>query len=242
MSQRSRILVGSFVGAVAIHAAMVACSSSRTSTLTPDATAPRDAVATLLDVARDVVGTVLDAELRDARADDAGCGCTPQASESSFSLDSVRIDAATLRPLADYSTSSGFAQGAPTTGGGQAVRFTNNVTFIADDGSFYVLSCSVYVRPDGTPVDRLDVVPPTARPTCNLNTERAGGGSEFRTGAPESITTLRLTNTEIEVRIGRVEMRPTLGPTLPAAVLTNLTFRLSNPSGRFLAIPRALRP
>ncbi len=100
----------------------------------------------------------------------------------------------------------------------------------------------VAVRLDGTPVDRLDVVPATARPTCTMSIERVGTGSEFRIGVPENITTVRLTNTEVEVRIGRVQLQSNLPTPLPAAVLTNLTLRLTNPNGRFLAIPRALRP
>jgi hypothetical protein len=56
------------------------------------------------------------------------------------------------------------------------------------------------------------------------------------------LTTVRLTNTEVEVRIGRVQLQSNLPTPLPAAVLTNLTLRLTNPNGRFLAIPRALRP
>jgi hypothetical protein len=161
-TNRSRIVVGSIVGAFAIHIAALACSGNGSVVGAPDASMSDagqvvahdggvlDVIASALDAlgdaARDVATQVVDSEVRDARAGgDAGtggeCQCVrPTSSTFSFTLDRGR---GPETPVARFSTASGSVTLGIGTGGvtGPAVYQTTAFAmgYLADGTRFQVV-------------------------------------------------------------------------------------------------------
>jgi hypothetical protein len=180
-TNRSRIVVGSIVGAFAIHIAALACSGNGSVVGAPDASMSDagqvvahdggvlDVIASALDAlgdaARDVATQVVDSEVRDARAGgDAGtggeCQCVrPTSSTFSFTLDRGR---GPETPVARFSTASGSVTLGIGTGGvtGPAVYQTTAFAmgYLADGTRFQVVLCSGHPSV-GTPARPLFLEP-----------------------------------------------------------------------------------
>lgn len=259
MRTRSRLIVGSLAGAVAIHLAMLACSGSEGTTVGmdagqtdaagPDARADRPAVDTgsrdtgpldaLLDVVRDAMGVLVDAEVRDAHAGgDAGtgtCACPPPP-DYSFSLRMTRAGMAqTVDP--EYSTATVTVT--PARGPGEEPRPRVVVNAVAtfqvrttdsDAGVWttYILTCTANLRTDRSLV-------PGTLPRCIF--ESLGLGSSSVQGSDLDVTTL--TDTQIEFRIpGTLQF---MSPAGLSGALTDITFRANVPTAHFVTPPRTFR-
>lgn len=182
MGQRSRVVVGSIVGAVAVHLAMLACSGDGGSPPGQldasavdgghqaradagdilDAITARDlggALDAVADVVRDVVGKAVDAETRDAHAGgDAGvsaCNCVDPPTFT-FSGGAVTRQGVTNPPLDDFSTATASVQVSRAEAGGLRASASFRVAFYLSDGGSVNAACSVEVGADGALITRTD--------------------------------------------------------------------------------------
>jgi hypothetical protein len=213
----------------------------------PDVVADRPAVDTgsrdtgpldaLLDVVRDAMGVLVDAEVRDAHAGgDAGtCACPPPP-DYSFSLRLTRAGMLqTIDP--DYSTANVTVT--PVRGPAEELRPRVMVnatasfqvrTSGADSGVWtrYTLTCTINLRTDRTLV-------PGTLPSCVLEGLGLGSGA----GPASDIEVTTLTDTQIEFRFpGSTMINPNFGL---SAVLTDVSFRANVPTAQFVTPPRAFR-
>lgn len=201
MGQRSRVVVGSIVGAVAVHLAMLACSGdagvapsdggqARADAGAVDAGDILDAVASgdlggaldaVADVVRDAMGKAADAETRDAHAGgdggvaaDAGappCACEPRTPAFTFAA-TVDRGRGPEQPRAEYSTLTATANPAFTPPGGMRAAVINGVAwFYLPDGSRFTLACNGTVR-----ADRSIQVPFRCRANAEIESSIPGQG------------------------------------------------------------------
>lgn len=252
MTTRKQLVSGSLAGAAAIHLAMLACSGADTSllddrdagrrdaagdvTIASDATSGTDGgfLDTLVDVVRDVLGKVGDAETRDAHAGGDGgtpsCACPPPpVARRSFAFTFER-GMGVERPDGPFSTTeSEFRVERDSTG-----ETTRELTV---RGNFYrtgvrgYLVCRVRVGPSFS-------LASTRSCTFNL-------GSEFSSGpSVASIEGGRLAVFEqerIELRYDRLRLCTTLST--PTCVnVGEVVFRIYTPGTTYRDIPNEYQP
>lgn len=137
---RGKIVLGSVLGAVAIHVAFLACGRM-------EAMTDSGVLDGLVDAMQ---GTVSDAHA----SDDGGSGtCACPASKPAEWTFALRIDrgAGPEEPMVDYSRA--FVTGLPALQNGSPVIGLNaSVNFYLRDQTPVTLNCTLNVRPDRTPV------------------------------------------------------------------------------------------
>lgn len=230
--RRLGIIGGSLIGAVAIHAMLVACGTLPTGDAGHDAgvdvAAHDDALDAIMDTARDVANDVLDAETPDAMAQDGGatCGC-PEAPSTTF-RGTATIGGAPAAILADYSTAT--LTGTPTFDGtARAIRWDTNVEFragVSNDRLFG--SCQFFGAQTGMPMATNDAA-------CTFNHVR-GTQIDRHMIVASDITITAVSDTGADVRIAFTE------GTGANAFSVDLTIHHTRPAGGLTTPPRAYTP
>lgn len=266
MGQRSRVVVGSIVGAVAVHLAMLACSGDGGSPpgqldasavdgghqARADAGDILDAITAgdlggaldaVADVVRDAVGKAVDAETRDAHAGGDGgaggeCACIRRA-ESTFSFSVDRGRGAEI-PVARFSTAALGVTARPGPSGldGPAAYDINgSATAYLRDGTRVFVNCSVAVTRDRQRVVLSDAGPAPAACSIGLAGSASFNAQESTNAGVEVVT---LENDRVELRVAQIT-----STNRDAAVvrMANLVIRTSVAGGQLLAeFPGAYRP
>lgn len=268
-----RIILGSLTGALCIHLAMLACSGTATTIDTPSGDASTaDARATLdsggaavdtgaptadtgnpaadagfldalLDAVRDVIGEVVDAEVRDAHAGgdggtppaDAGpvaCACpTPPVPSASFAFTfdrgrgEERPDAEFSSAIMEVRTTRG-TDAAPTRVVSASAQFYRG----SEEGS---LSCNV----------RVNAAFAVAEATsCSFSLGEGGAYSANATrGLIEGARVVTFEQERLELRYDSVRACRS-GTSGPCVTLRNVVFRAYTPGARYRDIPSAYVP
>lgn len=138
---RTKVVAGSLVGALSIHAALVACSMSG---------GMSNALQTMSDAAADV----LNLETRDAHADDGAtpaCSCPvlPAPADVSFSL-RIDLGAGAQEPMADYSSAAVSGSPAVFPDGTTGSQILGAADFYTQDNKRHSIACYASVRSDKT--------------------------------------------------------------------------------------------
>jgi hypothetical protein len=253
MGQRSRVVVGSIVGAVAVHLAMLACSGSGgiIGGARHDAGDVLDAVvAGDLGVAFDAAGDVLrdamiqarDGEVRDANAGPNDCQCIrPRETSISFTVNRGR---GPETPIARWSTAQLFLTAVPGLAGVQgeaAFQVSGYGTAYLSDGTQVSVSCLVFASRAGQYLPDFGR-PPYTRSTCGIALTPSG-----MTGLAPSTTSFNpptfsvFANDSAEMRISSIA--GALSGDAGTLAVNNLVIRVNAPGARLLDEPApAFRP
>lgn len=256
------------MGALALHAVMVACSSAGSTSSARDG----GMFADVRDAIVDAVDDVLDAEVRDAHADDGGtppaCNCVAPRSENTFTGGSVNRDGmAAQRPEVDFSSAvvgGTFGRGTDRM---PVLSVYLQATYYLQDGAKMIVICSLLARSDGSVV----TVPATTSPavpahdfSCSAvhyeSAEQIEGGPAV-VGRPTSdavsgsyrftgARVLELTNERLVVSLPALPMRFTRRMPAPSTMTTPagegsvapITFRAYLPGATMITPPRAYVP
>lgn len=253
MGQRSRVVVGSIVGAIAVHLAMLACSGDGgiVGGARHDAGDVLDAVVAgdlggALDAAggvlRDAMGKARDGEVSDAHAGPNDCLCVrPRTTTISFTVDRGR---GPETPTARWSTAQLFLTAVPgPTGlqGESAFQVLAYGTAYLNDGVQVSVSCTVFVSRSGLYLPDFGR-PPYPRSTCSIGLTPSGG-SALETGTASFGTpTLPVFSADAaELRVASIA--GALSRDGGTVAVNNIVVRLSWPGGRLLDEPApAFRP
>jgi hypothetical protein len=231
---RNKVIVGSLLGAVAIHGAFIACGmpSSQSGDGGP--------VGYLLEAMRDAAGL----EVSDASAQDSGPACScpvpPAPAESSFSL---RVDKGMgpEEPLQDWSAAVVAARPDLQDDGTVRVDITSSAAFRMRDATRVNVSCRVYARPDRSLIQQDG--PQQGQKNigfCTIQYPGSNRESQLYLSQAEVIT---LTDHQVELRVPD-QTAPLFSGNIPAGSvrITGIVFRSTNPSTHFLTPPQAYRP
>lgn len=209
---RGKVIAGSIIGAVSVHAALVACSMG-------------GSMSSMLRTLGDGAADALSLESSDAHADDGSasmCSCPvpPAPPDASFTL---RVDrgSGVEEPLGDYSAVTVTAGAIRGRDGSKVIRLDGRATFFMPDGRGLMVSCYLQAKPDRT------IVADTATCSSGLLSSVAVTGA--------SVTAL--SDTAAEFTIPSFSAQDGQSTTR----FSNITFRIVDPSAHFLATPRAYR-
>jgi len=255
MTNRTRLVLGSLVGALAIHVALVACTGSNIVGGSDaggdaggvdafvDALAAGDlgqALDVATDAAVDALADVGSAEVRDAHAGD-NCQCIlPRETTFSFTVNRGRGEET---PVARFSTASLLLN--PEVGpegltGPLAFTVVANATGYLSDGTKVTVYCQG--RADRSGRFFAPLAPMQPIPSCGVQMQPPGGAvatasSSTATGAMLA----NLANDRAEFRAASVTS--TLSGDAGNVAVNNIIIRLSMPGGRLLEDPApAYRP
>lgn len=237
MKTRTRLVLGSLLGAVAIHGAFMACS-----TLPNSHDAGGDI--TMLDAIGDAAQILLDAESTDAHAQDSGgaCTCTPAVYDASFAL-TIDRGRGVETPNGAYSTAATSATAFPL-GSGTAYSLWGYSNFFLADGSQAIVQCRVNTRVDRTVVTS-DA--PGFQPICyvSISEPNPDAGTPVTRSAqaaiPAGATVTVFDDTHIEFHVPSFTATQASAPAWHATI-AGAVFRVTAPAATFLAIPNAYRP
>lgn len=249
MTNRTRVVLGSLAGALAIHVGLVACSGA------PPAADPDGGMLANL---RDVVADILGAEVPDARAGGDGgapaCNCPQAAPEYTLRIAGLALDGRPETPMVDYSYADLFSTPAlafnvddPSQSAPQVVIRQSATVSLANGSPVSVTCADIRFRPDRSLI---------GTPDCTLSVTRARGdagpGTDFRftgstraAGNAATIELVRLTDTDVELRLAavRVALRGSgLGSPGPTLTADSITITAHSAVGGYMTPPRALRP
>lgn len=257
MGQRTRIAVGSLLGALSLHVVMVACGSSPPST-------PGDSgvLADVRDAVVDVIQDIVDAETPDAHAGGDGgvppadggapsCPCVPARPEYSFSGGGVGRGGAVSAPEVDFSSTSAEAVLSRADDGSLLVTVQTGTLYRTADGASVTAYCEVYARPDGSLLSRADGDGGMYDTQCSIvsyrNGDISGSSSPSRPLRLSGGRVVTLTQDRAEVVLPSITipvLRAVGGMQTPAGdvVIAPLAVRGYVPGGTWLTPPRAYRP
>lgn len=221
---RGRVVVGSLLGAAAIHLVFLACGAPRIE--------PGDGG--MLDAALDAMGMLGDAETRDATAQDAqpSCNCTAPAT-TTFS-GGIDLGSGAVAPRAEFSTASLYVQPYRYTDGESGPLATATASFwLSDTNLRYTIVCGVYLA--GAAPRAVRASTPS---TCNVVEYRNGETAWSGTGAVTAASMPVLEDGRAELVI------ETAAVTSGGRTITvrNLRLRLTQPAGGLVNPPRAFQP
>jgi hypothetical protein len=221
---RGRVVVGSLLGAAAIHLVFLACGASRIE--------PSDGG--MLDAALDAMGMLGDAETRDATAQDAqpSCNCTAP-STTTFS-GGIDLGSGAVAPRAEFSSASFNVQPYRYTDGESGPLATAVASFwLSDTNLRYTVACGVYLA---------GAAPRAVRPSTPSNctiVEYRNGEAAWSGSGPVTAASMPV------LEDGRAELLiETAAATNAGRTITvrNLRFRLTQPAGGLVSPPRAYQP
>lgn len=232
---RLGFIVGSLVGAVAIHAVFVACSS-----ITPGIDGGGDAgldvshrhdgnvLDAILDTAHDVAVMVRDAEIRDAHADGGmTCNCPAPARPTRTFSGSFGVGAANMvrARMSQVTVAPNFV----LRGGTELAQWNVSISFYLTAGELVGISCSLLTNLSGQPVAG------TAEERCSVNVIATNGTNVGNQSIPNATATAAaLTNTGGTITL----------PNFSAGTYRSngITVLLSEPEGGLLTPPSAYVP
>lgn len=249
MGNRTRVAMGSALGALALHVVMVACGSAG------PASSPGDGgmLADVRDAIVDAVGDVLDAETPDAHAGGDGgtqpaCNCVEPPS-ASFSGGAVTRDGVTTMPAVDFSTASVGVTPARADDGSIIVSVAPLVGYLLTDGARVSLQCTVNARLDGSVIERSQGDAGTYDSSCFLVYSGGGVSGSFTPSSPALLSGARITvltqnSVEISTPPVRLPVYRSGSTSMPAGDVTigPVTVRANSPLAAWLTPPRAYRP
>lgn len=253
-----RLLAGSFLGALCIHVALVACGSAG-----PTAT-PGDGgmLADVRDAIAEAVGDVLDAETPDAHAGGDGgtpaCNCVSPRAEYSFSGGAfMRDGTAAQEPQADFSSAAVSGAVGRTFEGTPTVAVTATAGYYLRDNSNVSVACTFTVRQDrtivpqrggsGAPFDaHCRVVYQGERtPTGGAVVGSIAGGGTFAEISGVRVTELtddRMTVTLPAFSLALLRSRNGMQVPDGNGSVSPITLRTFVPGAMWLTTPRTYRP
>lgn len=223
MSKRS-IVLGSLVGALAIQGAMIACGS-RPMMVTDSGTPPTDGG--FVDVIRDVVSDILDANTNDAIAQDSGaCQCELPRANITFTA-TVDRGSGPEAPQADYSTATGSGGARMLPNGQPGFQLNGTANFRLTDGTSVQLACTVFADASRAPV--------AAESSCRASVAAFGSAAS---NPVTGVSIAMLEATRFEFRIDST----TIMVSSSNVTFSGIVFRVSLPGEDFLTPPRAYQP
>lgn len=261
---RTKIAVGSIVGALVLHVVMVACGSAP-----PSMAGDAGVLADVRDAIVDALHDVVDAETPDAHAGGDGgipptdggappadggapaCNCpAPPRPEYSFSGGAVDRGGASLAPVADFSTATVGVVPTRADDGTTFVTITANAGYRLSDGASAYVQCDVHARVDGTVIVRATDDGGTYDSQCFAFYRSGSVVGSVTASAPMLAAGARvvgLSQERAEVTLPSVRVRLTQssgGMQMPAgeAVIAPVTVRAFVPGAAWLTPPRAYRP
>jgi hypothetical protein len=247
MGSRAKVILGSALGAVAIHTAFVACGT----VVTTDAGHDGGFADVVRDAFEDVLEIVTDAEVREANAQDSGemdaqagdtgvvrvCDCPPAPTlTKSFA---IRVDQGRgiESPIGEFSqtfaTIGPRIPNTPPLTGPYGFAGSASAYFFTADGARFSVSCSFQLNVDGS-IDQS--VGPSE---CELTRNPAGftSGQSKRTPLP-SVEVIRHTETQLEVRFPQIsfDLIPVLTSDggVDRVTISDFVVRVSDPTARYL--------
>lgn len=223
MRARIGVIYGSIVGALAIHAAFMACGSMQSMQ------GGDSGMSHFLEAVKDAAADVVGLETRDAHADDAAtgpaCSCLvpPAPAEATFSL---RIDLGNgpVEPMTDYSQVTITGSARPYRDRSNVVMSQIKATAIftpAGRNVDYTLDCSFRIAPDRS------ILPTDVDCKC----EGIGLNNSLELSG---VTVPVLTETTAEIRIASAAGRF-------GATISQIAFRVNDPAAHFLTPPHQYR-
>lgn len=229
---RTRIVVGSLVGAVAVHAALLACGSSSMST------SDGGPMNRFIEAMKDAAGL----EVNDAHADDGAvptCSCPvlPAPAEATFSL---RFDRGRglEDPRQDYSSVTSWSVTPALSIGKPTVSVGGKIAFVSIQGDIFLLNCSGSIDPSKQGFQ-------DSRFGCQLSYVPIDQNASPRglANGNASFSVTRLTDHELEISIPSMSVSFNNGiDNPPTFTFSDIVFRASDPSAHFISPPHAYRP
>jgi hypothetical protein len=231
---RSMIVLGSLLGAAAIHTAFVACGQ-----MSAEAGGPIGAIMAAMSD-----GGVAHAA-QDGGAPTCSCPVPPASPETTFAL---RVDrGAGAQELVEEWSNATVGIGLTGKPGKPArVVIQSGVGGYLEDGNSVTLKCNVYVTTGGIPSPQDG--PEKGQTNIGNCTTGTASTSEITYLHERDVQIIKLTDTEMELRIPVVSVATkgveNASPPIAPQVFrfTDVVIRHTDPSAHYLTPPRAYRP
>lgn len=207
---RARVVVGSLLGAAAIHLVFLACGTPRIN--------PTDGG--IIDAALDAMGMVGDAETRDAVAQEAGGSCSCPGQPVTTFNGGIDLGSGALTPRTQGSRAALTSETYIFASGDVGRRIVANASFWLPSSPFrYIVTCVLYATGPGQPS--------RAPSSCSVSEERDGAPTWNGNTTTVTATLTSASDTAIDVVVSEAAATGS-GRTI---TVRDLRWRLSAPGG-----------